>query len=129
MTAFDWLKAEQTAVTLTSFVCFVTCAYSLLSRWDERYTVQGYLLTLGVLLMSIALLIVQGWQTGQYWLAGLDRPSVAPISIRLISNTFFLAGGAIFVAVTQQVTLGVGPTFVLWSTLIGMIVVMIAFAG
>ena len=127
MTAFDWLKGMQTAMTLTALVLVLTCGQALVRRmWDRP---EGYWMTMGVALMALATLILFGWQATQYWLYGIDRPVTPPTWLRILAQAPYLTGGAIFVALTQRAVIGFGATFLLWSSLVAMLVIMIAFSG
>lgn len=127
MTAFDWLKGLQTAMTLTALVLVLTCGQALVRRmWDRP---EGYWMTMGVMLMALAALILFGWQAAQYWLYGIDRPVTVPTWLRIVAQVPYLTGGAIFVALTQRAVISFGSTFLLWSSLVAMIVIMIAFSG
>lgn len=129
MTLFDWLKALQTAMALTAFVVVITTG-STIVRFARRPFPEGLVLGMAMTLMMVACLLTFGWQSGAYWLAGIDRPMLTPLPIRIVATVFFLTGGAVFVAITQRPPgLTFGPTFALWSTLVMVIVFMIAFIG
>lgn len=129
MTLFDWLKGLQTGMALTAFMMTITCGSALWTNRKQRPLHEGFMMTVGVFLIGIALVLGQGWQTMQYWVVGIDGPVQSPTKLRIVTTILFLTGGGLFVSLTQQLTRGIGPTFAIWTTLIAMIVVMIALSA
>jgi len=125
MTMFAWLKGLQTGVTITSFFLVVLCADALIRHARKRP--DGWLMGLGIFCIAFATLIPNTWIMVQFWFAGIEKPAVAPLPLRLGFNSFYLLGGAIFVTLSQQMRFSRGVLFMVWSMLIATLVVLIAF--
>lgn len=128
-TFFAWLKAIQTGVALTALVLVLLCGNGIIRHWRAKPRHEGLAMAWGIFLIALAVLLPTWWQMEQYWLKGANSFASAPPIYRLLFNTLFLTGGAIFVSLAQPAPVPRGVAFVVWSALVAAIVLVIALTA
>lgn len=101
MYEFLTLKAMQTAGWLTAAAVTVIFVNELVRHLRQRPLPDGFLMGVGVMLKSIAILVPYTWLAIQYWVHDADHIIVPPFWARVSFLMFSVTGGGIFLALAQ----------------------------